>query len=69
MLSCDGASAGKGEKGTDRDKCPVPCPGVLRLSHEKQRHSTEAVSVRGVGAQGILCLQEQASLQLVSSSV
>lgn len=69
MLSCAGARVGQGEKGRDRDKCLVPCPEVLRLSDEKQRQSTVAVSVTGVGAQGILCLQEQSSIQLVSSSV
>lgn len=69
MLSWAGAWAGQGEKGRDRNKCLLPCPGVLRLSDEKQRHSTVAVSVTGVGAHGMLCLQEQSSLQLVSSGV
>lgn len=69
MLSCAGARAGQGEKERDRNKCLVSCPGVLQLSDEKQRHSTVAVSVTEVGAQGILCLQEQSSLQLVSSGV
>lgn len=69
MLSCADARAGQGEKGRDRDKCLVPCPGVIRLSDEEQRHSTLSVSVTGVGAQGTLCFQEQSSLQLVSSTV
>lgn len=69
MLSYAGTRAGQGEKWRARDKCLELCPEVLQLSDEKQRHSTVAMSATGVGAMGILCLQEQSSLQLVSSSV